>query len=115
MTFFETAGQARVFLLLLYGGWIVGAAYDGLSPVRRRWPVLTPAVDAIWCLLAGAACGCALALGGEGAPRLYAMLGLCCGGAIYCLGIRRLGRRMLQAGRKILSRLPGRNKNLPGS
>ena len=36
MTFFETAGQARAFLWLLYAGMGAGLCYDLLSPLRRR-------------------------------------------------------------------------------
>lgn len=89
MTFFETAGQARCFLLLLYAGFASGALYDILRLPRRglpRW--LGAALDVVWCLLTAAACALSLAVGGEGKARLYALLGLCCGAALYSLGIR---------------------------
>ena len=93
MTFFETAGQARVFLGLLYAGIAAGAAYDLMAPLRALCPrALRALPDLIWCLLAAAACALALAFGGEGQLRLYALLGLCCGGGIYCLGLRRAGQ-----------------------
>lgn len=99
MSFFETAGQARGFLLLLYAGFGAAAAYDGFSLLRAfgpRW--LRPLWDALWCLLAGACCALALALGGENRVRAYALLGLCCGAIIYCFGIRTViqaaGRRL---------------------
>ena len=38
MTFFETVGQARVFLLLLYAGFLSGALYDGARGLRRVLP-----------------------------------------------------------------------------
>ena len=89
MIFFETAGQARGFLLLLCAGLAVGAAYDLLSLARRRAPRWGAALlDALWCLLAAAACTLALALNGEGRLRLYALLGLACGAGLYALGLR---------------------------
>ncbi|MBQ9265084.1 MAG: spore cortex biosynthesis protein YabQ [Clostridia bacterium] len=91
MTFFETAAQGRVFLLLLYAGAGAAVLYDLLTPLRTRCPrPVGIAVDILWCLLAGAVCLSALALGGENHLRLYAMLGMVCGGGIYCLGVRRL-------------------------
>ena len=97
MTFFETVGQARVFLLLLYAGFLSGALYDGARGLRRGLPkFLRFLPDMIWCLLTAAACALALAAGGEGRVRLYALLGLCCGAGIYCLGIRRAGLYLLR-------------------
>ncbi len=91
MTFFETASQARAFLLLLYAGFAAGVLYDVLGLVRRRlpWWGQIP-LDVLWCLLAALCCAVALALGGEGQARLYALLGGVCGGSVYCLGVRRL-------------------------
>ncbi len=108
MTFFETGGQARVFLLLLYAGFLSGALYDGARGLRRVLPrFLRFLPDMIWCLLTAAACALALAAGGEGRARLYALLGLCCGAGIYCLGLRRAGLCLLRF-------LQGRKKERPG-
>ena len=91
MIFFETAGQARTFLLLLYAGFGAGLLYDALALVCRRFPAWARAgADVVWCLLTACACAAALAAGGERAARLYALLGLCCGGLLYALGLRRL-------------------------
>ena len=99
MIFFETAGQSRVFLLLLYAGFGAALLYDLTRLLRRagpRWAA--PIWDVLWCLAVGAACALALAVGGEHRLRLYALLGLCCGAGVYCLGLgtvlRALGRRM---------------------
>ncbi len=108
MIFFETAGQARGFLLLLCAGLISGALYDLIGLIRRRLPRwLQPLPDFFWCLLTAAACLLALALGGERRVRLYALLGLCCGGGIYCLGIRALLQGFLRALRKKGPDTPG--------
>lgn len=89
MTFFETAGQAAIFLMLLYAGAAAGITYDLLSPLRRHAPrPLAILLDGVWCALTGALCFFALALGGESTLRLYALLGLCCGAGIYSLGVR---------------------------
>ena len=89
MIFFETAGQARCFLLLWAAGFFTAALYDVFRFPRSRCGPWSGAVfDLIWCLCLSAACALALALGGEGAPRLYALLGLCCGAGVYCLGVR---------------------------
>lgn len=93
MTFFETAGQAAIFLMLLYAGAAAGITYDLLSPLRRRAPrPLAMLLDGVWCALTAALCFFALALGGEGKLRLYALLGLCCGAGIYSLGVRTVVR-----------------------
>lgn len=96
MIFFETANQARVFLLLLAAGMGAGLLYDLASPLRRRArPFPAALLDAVWCLLSGMLCALALAAGGESTLRLFALLGLLCGGGIYCLGVRRVLRGMI--------------------
>ena len=91
MIFFETAAQTRIFLLLLYAGFGAAALYDAVRLARRHLPRWTwPPLDVLWCMLTAAACAAALAAGGESRARLYALLGLCCGGGIYCLGLRSL-------------------------
>lgn len=96
MIFFETANQARVFLLLLAAGMGAGLLYDLASPLRRRArPWLAALLDAVWCLLSGALCALALVAGGESALRLFALLGAFCGGGIYCLGVRRVLRGII--------------------
>lgn len=97
MIFFETAGQTRTFLLLLYAGFAAGALYDLLALPRRRLPRLVqPALDALWCLLTGGAAALALAAGGEHTFRLYSLSGLICGAAVYGLGIRALLRGLMR-------------------
>ena len=101
MTFFETAGQARCFLLLWGAGFLAAVLYDCFRFLRSRSPRWLGAVwDLLWCLCLCACCALALGLGGERALRLYALLGLSCGGAVYCLGpraacaaVRKWGRR----------------------
>ncbi len=101
MIFFETAGQARCFLLLWGAGFFAAALYDGFRFPRLRGPRwLRPAWDVLWCLCLSACCALALGLGGEGAPRLYALLGLCCGAAVYCFGPRAACAAAMKWGRR---------------
>ena len=88
MIFYETAGQPRGLLLLVYAGACMGLLYDLLAPLRRG-KLLFFAADFFFCLASGALCFLALALGGEGKFRLYACAGLLCGAALYGLGVRR--------------------------
>ena len=89
--FFETHIQAWVFLGMVYLGLGLGLVYDGLGLVRRSgkkgWTVGT---DLLFFILAGAALTLALVITGQEGLRLYALLGLACGGIIYLLGLRRL-------------------------
>ncbi len=101
MIFFETAGQARCFLLLLGACFLAAALYDGFRLLRARCVRWLGAVwDFLWCLCVGACCALALGLGGEGTARLYALLGLCCGAAVYCLGPRAAWTAMKTWGRR---------------
>ena len=89
--FFETNSQAWVFLGMVYLGLALGILYDGLSPLRRSGKKgLTACTDLIFFLLAGAALTLALVVTGQDGLRLYALLGLLCGGILYLMGLRRL-------------------------
>lgn len=97
MTFFETAGQARAFLLLAYAGFGAAVLYDLLALARRFLPRFwLPLLDALWCLLTGGAVALALAAGGERQVRLYILLGLAFGAGAYCLGIQRIFRAAMR-------------------
>jgi hypothetical protein len=89
--FFETQSQAWVFLGMVYLGLGLGFVYDGLGLLRRSgkkgWTVGT---DLLFFLLAGASLTLALIITGQDELRIYALLGLVCGGIVYLLGIRRL-------------------------
>ena len=90
MIFRETALQGRGFLLLLCAGLAAGVLYDGLT-LLRRWipPGPGTAADILWGVLVSAMGTLALAAAGEQKARLYALLGLALGGAIYAAGIHR--------------------------
>lgn len=89
--FFETQSQVWVFLGMVYLGLGLGFVYDGLGLLRRSgkkgWTVGT---DLLFFLLAGAALTLALIITGQDELRIYALLGLVCGGIVYLLGLRRL-------------------------
>jgi spore cortex biosynthesis protein YabQ len=89
--FFETQSQAWVFLGMVYLGVALGLVYDVLGLVRKigkKAPVFL--ADLLFFLLAGAALTLALVMTGQNSLRLYALLGLLCGGILYLLGLRRL-------------------------
>lgn len=89
--FFETQSQAWVFLSMVYLGLGLGLVYDGLGLMRRSgkkgWTIGT---DLLFFLLAGASLTLALVITGQDELRIYALLGLVCGGLVYLLGLRRL-------------------------
>ena len=111
--FFETNSQAWVFLGMVYLGLALGLIYDGLSPLRRsRKKGLTACMDLIFFLLAGAALTLALVVTGQDGLRLYALLGLLCGGILYLMGLRRLllgvaaffGKRIVKPAKEAMAR-----------
>lgn len=85
---FAQAHQGRTFLLMLLCGAAMGGLIQLSGLVYRVKPLLGMAADML------CAAGLALALGwilmgsGEGL-RLYGLLGLCIGGALYAAGVAR--------------------------
>lgn len=83
---FAQANQGRTFLLMLLCGAVMGGLIQLGGLVHRVSPLLGLAADLL------CAAGLALALGwillrsGEGL-RLYGLLGLCIGGALYAAGL----------------------------
>ncbi|MGN0776677.1 MAG: spore cortex biosynthesis protein YabQ [Candidatus Ventricola sp.] len=74
--------QARVFLAMALCGALLGAVYDALGALRRG-RILTAAADLLFGVLAaGAVIAAALALCCE-AYRLYTLLGVSAGFALY--------------------------------
>lgn len=76
---------------MVYLGLGLGLVYDGLGLLRKigkkRWAIVT---DLLFFLLAGASLTLALVITGQDELRIYALLGLVCGGLVYLLGLRRL-------------------------
>lgn len=89
--FFETGGQAFVFLLMAYGGAFLGLLLDGaLLFHRSRGGWRAAALDASACLVAGGAVAWALVYTGQAGLRGYGLLGMLCGWLVYDLGLRSL-------------------------
>ena len=89
MIFYETRGQAGVFAALVCAGFAAAVLLDVTGGLRRLVPAWAGwALDVMWGLLAAGACGLALAVSGEGSVRFYALPALCCGAAVYGLGLR---------------------------
>ena len=86
---FARAEQGRIFLLLLPGGMALGALFTLGGRLRRYGRVLSWAADALCALLAAALMWAAAFLGGDGL-RLYALLGLLLGAALWRAGIQPL-------------------------
>ena len=83
---FAQAAQGRTFLLMVLCGAALGLGVQLAGLFHRRWLWLGMAADVLCALgLALALCQVLLA-SGEGL-RLYALLGLCIGGAAYAAGI----------------------------
>ncbi|MBR3762995.1 MAG: hypothetical protein IKK57_00395 [Clostridia bacterium] len=86
---FARAEQGRFFLMLLPCGLLLGLLVTLGGRLQRRSRVLGMAVDASAALLAGAAAWGAAFLSGDGL-RLYALLGLLLGAALWCSGLQPL-------------------------
>lgn len=103
MTFYETAGQIRLFLLLVCAGAAAGMAYDLVGCVRgRAGPILGALADVFWCAAAAALCFWTLFVSSAHQLRLFAPLSMALGAGIYALGVRRLAKGVffLLSGRK---------------
>ncbi len=99
---FAKAGQCRTFLsMVLLGAGM--ALFVQLSGRLHRWkPWLGMAADLLLAAGLGLAVGQLILLGGEGL-RLYGLLGLMIGGALYTAGAAPAVRRLMAVG-KIFSR-----------
>ena len=87
----ETAFQGYTFLSLVYVGLAAGLLGDVFSPLTNsRRQILRLVGDALTCALVAFLCFLALAGTGNAKLRLYMPVGLLCGAALYCLGVRRL-------------------------
>lgn len=123
--FFETRNQSFVFLGMVYVGLGLGLVYDVLHLAPRPGKKgLTAVADLLFFLLAGLSLTLALVVTGQEGLRLYALLGLVCGGIVYLLGVRRLlkgvaafvGRRIIAPARSAFaasSRRKGKRKGAP--
>lgn len=88
---FAQPRQGHTFLLMVLCGLALGAGILLAGWVHRHSRPLGMAADLLIALLAAAAAGGILLQSGEGL-RLYALLGLCIGGAVYAACIAPLVR-----------------------
>ena len=93
---FARAEQGRFFLLLLPGGLFLGLLVTLGGRLQRRSRLLGMAVDALCALLAGALAWGAAFLSGDGL-RLYALLGLVLGAALWRSGVQPLLDALVRA------------------
>lgn len=88
---FAQAAQGRTFLLLVVCGMAAGLGVQLAGILHRRNRFLGMAADLLCAFLLAAVLGQILLISGEGL-RLYGLLGLCIGGAVYAAGIGPLFR-----------------------
>ena len=85
-----TTSQPLIFMIAIYGGMLVGVAYDFYRGVRRalnkgRW--LTAALDSLFILTLGAIVVYVMYLVNQVELRLYTFIGFAVGFALYMAGI----------------------------
>ena len=83
---FAKAFQLRTFLLMLLLGAATGLAIQLAGLLHRRSRFLGSAADLLIAFALAGALGWIILLSGEGL-RLYGLLGLCIGGALYLSGL----------------------------
>ncbi len=83
---FAKASQGRTFLLMVLCGALLGLAIQLAGFLHRKGPLPGMAADVL-CVLGLTLALCRILLqSGEGL-RLYGLLGLCIGGAVYAAGV----------------------------
>lgn len=96
MIFHETALQPRLFLLLLCAGFVTGVSWDLLGLIRSKTgSILGAFLDGAWCVFASALCFLSMLISSAYQFRLFAPLSMALGAALYALGIRRVGRKVI--------------------
>lgn len=104
---FYTAGQSRVFLMMLYVGLGVGAWCTLLDALRRLQQA--GALRSLWLDLLGGAGAAGLIVWGslrvcEGELRVYALLGGVCGCLLFVRAVYPPARRLMRAVRRLAHR-----------
>ncbi|MDD5016563.1 MAG: spore cortex biosynthesis protein YabQ [Eubacteriales bacterium] len=85
-----TASQAYIFMITLYGGILVGVAYDVYRGIRKafrngRW--LTALLDTLFIITLGIIVVFVLYTANQGELRLYTFVGFVLGFALYMAGL----------------------------
>ncbi len=86
--FFETAGQAQRFLIMVPLGFALALCLDADAWTGR----LRAAADCLFLLLCGWLMLCTICVLRENSLRIYHMLGLLTGAILYLLGVGRIVR-----------------------
>jgi len=105
---FHTAGQAQVFLSMLYAGLLIGLWYDALGLIRRALfagRLLTATLDLVFGAGSALILIAAMLLVNYGEMRVYCLLGALCGAALYAFTLRRLLKLILARPYAALTRL----------
>ncbi|MGI5878412.1 MAG: spore cortex biosynthesis protein YabQ [Christensenellales bacterium] len=107
-----TAYQWQVALYMLFGGLLLGLAYDLIRAIRRLFrtgKLLTALLDALYCLLALPLAFFILWRAADMALRPWMLGGLALGAAIYFAGpsvfLMRAWMALLRAARRAAARL----------
>lgn len=105
---FATAGQSRIFLVMLYAGLALGL-YSSVDAAARRLFKPGRLLNAIMDLTFGAVAACliiaALLYASGGELRLYAQMGVACGFLIYQGSLAPLVARALSRFARCLRRI----------
>ena len=105
---FATAGQSRIFLVMMYAGLAVGLYSSVDAAARRlfgagRWMALF--MDLIFGAAAACIVVCGLLLAADGELRLYSLMGAVCGYLIYAGTLARPVGALLTLTARCLKRL----------
>lgn len=85
-----TALQPYIFMITIYGGMLVGLAYDFYRCIRRaaksgRW--VTAVLDTLFIITLGLIVVFVMYMANQGDLRLYTFIGFALGFALYIAGI----------------------------
>jgi len=118
-----TAPQVYIFLITVYGGLVVGVAYDIYRLIRRaarkgRW--LTVVLDVLFIITLGLIVLAVLYFANFAELRLFTFVGLALGFGLYLAGLSAffqfIGRKIkqrIQAARKKDDRITGSRQDIP--
>ena len=107
---FAQQGQGRVFLAMLLGGLVVAGLAHGATLARRTFPLLAVAGDLLVALALLAVLLCPV-LYMETPLRLYGLLGVVLGAALYAAGVMPVTEALLRRVKKCLPGLAQKEGN----
>lgn len=85
-----TTPQPIIFMITIYGGMIIGIAYDFYRSIRKalkkgKW--ITAVLDTLFIITLGLIVGYILYMANQGELRLYTFIGFTLGLVLYIAGI----------------------------